>query len=127
MSASRIASVGAVLGGLVWIVAAVKDWGGAADRSLAYLAGMAILGVAMAAAGYALVATAPVWLRMVVMFATPALGYMVWITVEQALDGRDYLAVVGAGALMVLAGGIGLTQTHVEKPEPVVRGRRAAR
>lgn len=127
MSASRIASVAAVLGGLVWIVAAVKDWGSTADGSVVYEAGMVVFGVALAAAGYALVATAPVWLRVVVMLATPALGYMVWITVEQALDGRDYVPVAAAGVVMVLAGGVGLTQTRAEKPEPVVRGRRAAR
>ena len=113
----------------MWIVAAYSAWGGTADQSLTYYAGMVALGVALAAAGYALVATAPMWLRVVVAVATPALGYMVWITVEQALDSHDYLPVVGAGLAMVVAGGAGLVHAHAraETPEPVVRGRRAAR
>jgi hypothetical protein len=117
----------AVLGGVGWIVAAYGGWGGTADDNVAYYLGMVALGAALAALGYALVATAPMWLRVVVALATPALGYMVWITVEQALDAHDYLTVGGAGVVMVVAGGLGLARTRAEQPEPVVRGRRAAR
>lgn len=125
MSASRIASVAAVVGGLVWVVAAMSDWGGTAG-GLVYDAGMVVFGVALAGLGYALVATAPVWLRAVVTVATPALGYMVWVTVESAF-GYGSLPVLVAGVLMVVLGGVGMTRHQEAKPVAAVRGRRAAR
>ena len=125
MSSSRIGGIAAVLGGLVWIAAAVKGWSGDVDATV-FLAGEALFVVALAAGGYALVATAPVWLRLIVMVATPCLGYMVWITVHEAFP-TDHVPVLVVGVLMVTAGliGMGHSRSHT-RPAPV-RGRRAAR
>ena len=130
MSVSRIGSLGALLGGLVWVVAAVLSWGDdELDQSL-YLAGLALLVVAFAALGYALVATAPVWLRAVVTIATPLLGVMVWFILRDSLP-SDYVAAAVGGVLLFVGGGIALGRARGEspppKPDPPARGRRAAR
>lgn len=130
MSVSRIGSLGALLGGLVWVVAAVLSWGDdELDQSL-YLAGLALLVVAFAALGYALVATAPVWLRAVVTIATPLLGLMVWLILRDSLP-SDYVAAAVGGVLLFVGGGIALGRARGDsppaKPDPPARGRRAAR
>lgn len=128
MNASRWASVAALLAGVTWVVSAVLGWGGEPER-FSYLAGLVLLVVAFAAGGYALVATAPVWLRAVVTLATPVLGFMLWLVVRDTV-GPDYLAVVVVGVLLIVGGGIGLGRAGGgadDKPEPPIRGRRAAR
>lgn len=129
MSVSRIGSLGALLGGLVWVAAAVLSWGDELDQSL-YLAGLALLVVAFAALGYSLVATAPVWLRAVVTVATPLLGLMVWLILRDSLP-SDYVAAAVGGVLLFVGGGIALGRTsgaaRPAKPDPPARGRRAAR
>ncbi|HEX6247019.1 MAG TPA: hypothetical protein VFZ64_04050, partial [Nocardioidaceae bacterium] len=91
MDPRRIASIGALLGGLVWLVEAVVIWTGGADRAESglvqtlFLVGIVVLFVALAAAGYTLVEKAPVWLRAVVAVATPLLVLMVWQLVDQAV------------------------------------------
>ena len=96
----------AVLGGLVWIAAAVIGWGANADPTV-FLAGQALLVLSLAAGGYALV-------------ATPCLGYMVWITIRDAFT-TDHVPVLVVGVLMVAAGLIGLGRTGraTTHPEPV--------
>jgi hypothetical protein len=81
--------------------------------------------LSLAAGGYALVATAPVWLRLIVMVATPALGYMIWITLRAAFT-TDHVPVLVVGVGMVAAGLIGLGRAR-PAPQAPVRGRRAAR
>jgi hypothetical protein len=125
MNASRLASFLATVAGLLWIVAGVAGWGTDAEGKL-YLLGLGAFVLAMAATGYALVARAPVWLRAIVTIATPALGYMVWVTVRAAFS-AGYLPVLGAGVLLVVGGAIGLTQAPTPKAQPVTRGRRALR
>ena len=129
MSASRWGSVAALLGGLAWVVSAVLGWGEDPEQ-VSYLVGLALLVVALAAAGYSLVATAPVWLRAVVTLATPALGFMVWLVVLDSVSAGS-VAVVLAGVVLLVGGGIGMGRTagrtREERPEPPVRGRRAAR
>jgi hypothetical protein len=130
MSVSRIGAVGAVLGGLVWIVAAVLSWGDEDLNQSLYVAGLALLVLAFAALGYALVATAPVWLRAVVTIATPLLGVMVWLILRDSLP-SDYLSAMVGGVLLLVGGGIALGRSRGEappaKPEPPAHGRRAAR
>jgi hypothetical protein len=130
MSVSRIGSVGAILGGLVWVVAAVLSWGEEEVDPSLYVAGLALLVVAFAALGYALVATAPVWLRAVVTVATPLLGVMVWLILRDSLPSDDVSTMVG-GVLLLVGGGIALGRSRgakpPAKPEPPARGRRAAR
>ena len=129
MSVSRWGSVAALLGGLAWVVSAVLGWGEDPEQ-VSYLLGLAMLVVALAAAGYSLVATAPVWLRAVVTLATPALGFTVWLVVLDSVS-TGSVAVALAGVVLLVGGGIGLGRTsgrtREERPEPPVRGRRAAR
>ncbi|MGZ4494136.1 MAG: hypothetical protein ACXVWU_05510 [Nocardioides sp.] len=114
-----------VMGGLVWLAAAVRGWAGNADPTLV-TAGLVLFGVSLAAAGYALVRTAPLWLRLVVMVATPSLGYMIWITARDAFT-VDHTPVLVFGVLMVTAGLIGLGRHRGEAAPAPVHGRRAAR
>lgn len=128
MSASRWGSIAALLGGVAWVASAVLGWGGEQEQA-SYLAGLALVVVALAFGGYALVATAPVWLRAVVALATPALGFSVWLVVMDSVT-PGYLPVVIGGVVLIVAGGIGLGRgaQRDEKPEPPpTRGRRAAR
>ena len=125
MSVSRVAWTAALLGGLVWVLAGTVGWGGYAD-GLVYDVGLVLVVVAFAALGYSLVDSAPVWLRAVVTVATPALAYMVWVTVRDAFA-AGYLPVLAAGLVLAAAGGVGLGRTRGERPPAVVRGRRAAR
>ncbi|MGN6129122.1 MAG: hypothetical protein ACTHOK_02150 [Nocardioidaceae bacterium] len=124
MSASRVASGAAALGGIGWVAGAALGWGSDAPAAL-YLVGLLLALLALAALGYSLVATAPVWLRAVVTVATPALGYMVWVTVRDAFA-HDYVPVAVAGLLLLAAGGVGLSRRD-QAPPAVTRGRRAAR
>jgi len=129
MSASRWGSVAALLGGLAWVVSAVLGWGEDPEQ-VSYLVGLTLLVVALAAAGYSLVATAPVWLRAVVTLATPALGFTVWLVVLDSVS-TGSVAVALAGVVLLVGGGIGMGRTSGRaregRPEPPVRGRRAAR
>lgn len=128
MTASRWGSVAALLGGVAWVVSAILGWGDEQEQT-AYLVGLALVVVALAFGGYALVATAPVWLRAVVTLATPALGFTVWLTVMESVT-PGYLPVVIGGVVLVVAGGIGLGRgaQRDDKPEPPpAHGRRAAR
>ena len=125
MNATRAAAVAAVLGGLVWVVAALIDRDGDVSP-VTYAIGLLCFLLALAGLGYTLVDQAPVWLRAVVSVATPALGYGVWFTVSDAFT-TDHLPVLLAGVVLLAAGGATLAR---HRPEPVVapvRGRRAAR
>ena len=130
MRSSKWASLVAVGGGLVWIASAVLGWGDEPEQ-ITYFAGLVLMLLALAFGGYALVATAPVWLRAVVAVATPALGLSIWLALEGL--GTAYVLVVLAGVVLLVAGGIGLgraSASHPDSggdPEPPLRGRRAAR
>ncbi|MGZ5417797.1 MAG: hypothetical protein ACXWDI_11505 [Nocardioides sp.] len=128
MSVSRLGSVAALLGGLVWVAAAVLSWGDDELNRGLYLAGLVLLVASFAALGYSLVATAPVWLRAVVTIATPLLGLMVWLILRDSIP-ADYVAAVVGGVLLFLGGGIALSRagSAPAKAEPPARGRRAAR
>lgn len=145
MEPRRIASTAAVLGGLVWLASVVLVWmsddrsteGGAVGGL--FFVGLAALAVALAAGGYTLVETAPVWLRAVVSVAVPLLVFMVWILAGQAIEAlyttegwiREEADVALGGAVAIALGLWGFTR-HAELPDTVeltrpVRGRRAAR
>ena len=115
MSVSRLGSIAAVLGGVAWIVAALLAWGEDELGTALYLVGSVLLVAAFAALGYALVATAPVWLRAVVTLATPALGAMVWLIIKDAIP-QAYVAAVVGGVLLLVGGGIGLSQSGGSSP-----------
>ena len=115
MSVSRLGSIAAVLGGVAWIVAALLAWGEDELGTALYLVGFVLLVAAFAALGYALVATAPVWLRAVVTLATPALGAMVWLIIKDAIP-QAYVAAVVGGVLLLVGGGIVLSQSGGSGP-----------
>jgi hypothetical protein len=125
MAPRKIGSFAALLGGVVWLVTAVLEWGAEPNQAL-YLAGVALMLLALAAAGYALVATAPVWLRAVVASATPALGLMVWLIVFDAISAK-HLALLGGGIALLLGAGLGLSRGRDEDTQPESRGSHAAR
>jgi hypothetical protein len=137
MTVNRLGSAAAVVGGLLWIVAAALGWGEDPVSGTPYLAGLVLLVVAFAAWGYALVETAPVWLRAVVTVATPLLAVMVWLIVRDSIPAEPVAVLVGAALL--LAGGVtglvrGRGRTAVPATSgapaadpPPARGRRAAR
>ena len=106
-------------------MSAELGWGDQAE-DISYIVRLVLFVDWLALGGYALVATAPVWLRAVVTVATPALGYVVWSTVLASVD-LDYLPVLVAGVVMLVAGAIGLGragQRPSADPEPPTRGRR---
>jgi hypothetical protein len=130
MTPSRIASVTAIVGGLCWLARFVLVSAGGSGSGLPTLlhwGGTALLVLALLASGYALVATAPVWLRLVVSVAETLLVLAVWQVVEAGLGSSRLASLVG-GVLALAAGAFGLVRARraapVEKP---VRGRRAAR
>ena len=126
MNVSRAAAMAAVLGGLVWLVAAALDWGQDVNP-IVYTIGLVWFLVALMGLGYGLVDKAPVWLRAVVSVATPLLGYGVWFTISDAFT-SNYLPVRAAGLLLVAIGGVVLARSRSAEPvEARVRGRRAAR
>ena len=126
MNVSRAAAMAAVLGGLVWLVAAGLDWGQDVNP-IVYTVGLIWFLVALMGLGYGLVEKAPVWLRVVVSVATPLLGYGVWFTISDAFS-SNYLPVLAAGLLLVAIGGVVLARSRSSEPvEAPVRGRRAAR
>ena len=128
MSVSRLGSIAAVVGGVVWIIAALLAWGEDELGTALYVVGFVLLVAAFAALGYALVATAPVWLRAVVTLATPALGAMVWLIIKDAIP-QAYVAAVVGGVLLLVGGGIALSQSSGPsraEPTPPRGGHRRA-
>lgn len=132
MSVSRIGALAALLGGLAWLAAAGLSWGDDELNQPLYLGGLVLMVVAFVALGYALVATAPVWLRGVVSIATPLLGLMVWLILRDSLP-SEYVAAAVGGVLLLVGGGIALGRGRAEapsanhRPDPPAKGRRAAR
>jgi hypothetical protein len=148
MNPRTIASVAAVVGGVGWLLEVVliaANGGSNTDGGLVgvmYLVGLLGLVVALAAAGYTLVETAPVWLRAVVVVATPLLVFMVWQMIDQAIkaldagDGwlGDELDILLAGVIALALGAWGLARRRsaAGRRNPTAapkstRGRRAAR
>src|SRR6478736_10531041 len=126
MNVSRAAAAAAVLGGLVWLVAGLLDWGQDVN-AVASTVGLVCYLLGLMGLGYRLVDHAPVWLRAVVTVATPLLGYGVWFTVDDAFT-SSYLPVLVAGLLLVGIGGLVLARSRDAAPvDAPVRGRRAAR
>lgn len=85
--AALLATIGGLLlgaaGGLSYLARESPDWHG----TLA-LAGYAVTLLALVVVGYGLVASAPVWLRIIVSVAFPLLMASVWQVVDQAVDDR---------------------------------------
>lgn len=92
-------------GGMSFLDERQQEW-----HRLTSIGGYAVAVGALALLGYGLVATAPVWLRLVVSAGFPLLGWAVWQTVTDALEGRldgwraPATAHVSAGVLLVVSG-----------------------
>jgi hypothetical protein len=124
MTTLRAGSHAAALGGLLWVVAGLAGWGGDPQKLL-YAAGSVCLAGAFGVAGYALVTSAPVWLRAVISVATPAFGAMVWVSLRSAFA-DDFLVVLVAG-LAALAVGAVLLRRVAGAVGTGARSHRAAR
>ena len=70
-------------GGLSFAAHGSRDW-----HDTVAVAGYVAVVAAMCVMGYALVAHAPVWLRLIVSVAFPLLAASVWQVVDQAVDDR---------------------------------------
>ena len=85
--AALLGSLGGLLlgaaGGLSFLARESPDWHG----TLA-IAGYAVTLLTLVVVGYGLVASAPVWLRIIVSVAFPLLIASVWQVVDQAVDDR---------------------------------------
>lgn len=137
----------ALAGAVAWLAKVALVWLGDGDSGSAAVVvtdyiGWVGLFVALAAAGYTLVETAPVWLRAVVALATPLLVLMVWLLVDQAArtvlsaDGwlREELSTLIAAVIALVLGVWGLRRRRPagapadpDPPRRPERGRRAAR
>ncbi|RNM17327.1 hypothetical protein [Nocardioides pocheonensis] len=73
----------ALAGGLSFLAHRSPSWHGALA-----VAGYAGVLAALCLMGYAIVAHAPVWLRLIVSVAFPLLAASVWQVVDQAIDDR---------------------------------------
>jgi hypothetical protein len=99
-------------GGLSFLAHDARGWHGTFA-----VAGYALTLAALFLVGYALVAHAPVWLRLVVSVAFPLLAASVWQVVDQAVDDRveGWKAAATthllAGVVVLVAALIGLRRT----------------
>lgn len=108
------------------MASAILDWDDSGSRGTLFWIGMAAMLVALAAAGYTLVATAPVWLRAVVTVATVALGYMLWFLVDDGIS-ADHLSALVAGVVLLAGGVVGQLRMRSAEPEDQAHGHRAVR
>lgn len=125
MRSSKLASVAALFGGAAWLVAVLYS-----DPALhvpLYYAGLGGLLLGLAGLGYALVATAPIWLRGVVSLANTMFGYMVWTLVQDTIGGTS--GMLAGGVALVVAALVGFARSHpVHQHHPAAAGaHRAAR
>lgn len=127
MTPTRAAAFAALAGGTLWLVRAFAIWGQATASGgvpgAALWTGYVAFALALAASGYSLVATAPVWLRALVSVALPALVAAVWAALAEGLA-SDWLTSL-LGALVGLGWAV-LALRHTRPAPPAVRGRRSA-
>lgn len=114
------AATAGLLGGLCWVARWVADlvsgdpsWGPAA-----YVAGLVLLGLALAGVGAGLVSSSATWLRVIVAIAFPALVWSVYSVVRGedawvALDG-----LVGVVAIVLSAVGVVLARRRARAARP---------
>lgn len=126
----RVLNSGALLlGGVAWLVSAWLGWDGD-PAPVSYAAGVVLLVLAFAAGGYALVPRAPLWLRLLVVVATPLVVAVVWQLVVDRMPSSP--TVLLAGLVLVTVGAVGLArkaqQARAERLRVRPRaGRRARR
>ena len=130
MTAQKTASVTAVLGGVLWLLAALG-----VATGLCFAAGLVLLVVALLAGGYTTVAAAPVWLRLLVPVAVVALGWIVFASIDAAMHGitatgsqGDRLTLVVGAVLALVGGALGWLRVRAAAPSArPTGGHRASR
>ncbi|MGH3587961.1 MAG: hypothetical protein ACRDQ0_16760 [Pseudonocardia sp.] len=127
MTASRVASIAALVGGLGWLIKVGLIWANGGTNTdggpvgVMFFVGMAGLVVALAASGYALVATAPIWLRGVVTVALPVLVFMIWQLVDgviKALYTKENWLQGELNILLAAVIALGLGLWGLRRPSP---------
>ena len=139
MRTSKIASVVAILTGIIWLVASGLSWGDSALSDLSetlWLGGLGGFALASGLTGYASVTRSPLWLRAIVFLGAIALGVSIMSTVPMDNE-SSYVVVAAVGALVLIVGLLSLltVRGHADghgddnddTPPPPVHGRRAAR
>jgi hypothetical protein len=114
-----------MFGGVAWGGAAYLGWSNSNYEQYPYLAGIPCLVIALLGMGYALVATAPVWLRLVVSVANALLGYMLWTLILDSM-GKTLVTLGMAAVILFIGGMVGLSRNRAVQPA-TVGGHRAAR
>lgn len=106
MNLRVLASAAGLLGGLCWVARWVADLvsGDPAWGPAAYVAGLVLLGLALAGVGAGLVSSSAAWLRVIVAVAFPALVWSVYAVVRGedgwvTLDGLLGVVAVVLGAI----------------------------
>lgn len=89
MTVTKLACLAAVLGGIALGCASVVSFGSSEHTDASAVAALTTIGwvmgaLALAAMGYTLVATAPVWLRLIVVIAVPLVGAALRETIAEA-------------------------------------------
>lgn len=110
MRVRTVSSSLGLVGGLLWVVGAVLGWGDdpvADTADLLWLVGFGLLVLTGGLAGYALVATAPLWLRVVVTVCSAALVGVVATSLAPDLEIASTPLLV-AGAVVLLGSLAGL-------------------
>ena len=131
----------ALAGGVGWLVKVALIWANGGENTdsglvgVMYVVGLVALVVSLGAAGYTLAEKAPVWLRAVVVVATPLLVMMVWVLLDQGIRAvyttegwfRDEVTVLLTAVVALLLGGWGLRRGRAAAEPALPPGRRAAR
>ena len=108
MNLRVLAALAGLLGGGCWVARWGADLAGNVPSwsDTAYLAGLALVGLALAGVGASLVSRGAVWLRVIVAIAFPLLVWSVYAVVKGDGDAVTLDGVVGAVA--ILGGLVGL-------------------
>ena len=120
MDLRSLAATAGLLGGLCWVARWVADlvsgepaWGPAA-----YVAGLVLLGLALAGVGAGLVSSSAAWLRVIVAVAFPALVWSVYSVVRGESGSLALDGVLGVVAVVLCAAGMVLARRRTRAARP---------
>lgn len=115
--------VAGLLGGLCWAVRWGVELAGSSPSwgDTAQLAGLVLIGLALAVVGAGLVSRSAVWLRVLVAVAFPLLVWSVYLVVRGDSDGVTLDGVLGA---LAVVGSAALLVTGRRRSDPQPRGGR---
>jgi hypothetical protein len=120
MNLRVLASAAGVIGGLCWVARWVADLasGNPAWGVGAHLAGLVLLGLALAGVGAGLVSRSATWLRLIVAVAFPLLVWSVYVVVRGEGEGIGLDGVLGAAAVLWSAASLVVARRHRDAEEP---------